>query len=214
MQAAREAMIDTQVRPNDVTDRRVIAALALVPREMFLPAERRGLAYVDAAVDYAPGRSIQRARDYSKLLQAAEIGPDDCVLDVASGTGYTSAVLSRLARHVVAVEDQPDLVEIARARLADLQVLNVDIVVGPLSAGAPAAGPFDVVVVNGAVEEPAAAWSDQLAEGGRLAVVVSEGPVKRARIYTKAGGVLAWRTPFEASTPVLPGFERVQRFRF
>lgn len=214
MQAAREAMIDTQVRPNDVTDRRLIAAMAVTPREMFLPVERRGLAYIDATVETATGRSLQRARDFAKLLQAVNAGPDDVVLDVACGTGYSAAILSRLVRRVVAVEERADLVETARARLADLGCTNVEVREGPLGAGAAADAPFDVVFVNGAVEEIPPAWTDQLAEGGRLAVVVAEGVVKRARIYIRSGGAASWRTPFEATTPVLPGFERKEGFRF
>jgi protein-L-isoaspartate(D-aspartate) O-methyltransferase len=206
-------LIDSQVRPNDVTDRRLIGAMASVPRELFVPASRKAAAYADMAVETGPGRWLMTARDFSKLVNIAGVRPEDRVLDIAPGTGYSSAVLVQLAASVVALEDEAT----ARALkdgLAAAGVTGVETVTGALKAGAPGKGPFDVIFVNGAVEEVPAAWLAQLAEGGRLAVAVFEGGVCRARIYTAAGGKTAWRTPFDAPVPALPGFERAAEFRF
>jgi protein-L-isoaspartate(D-aspartate) O-methyltransferase len=213
LEAARTAMIDSQVRPNDVTDRRLIGAMTTVPREIFVPASRRASAYADMAVESAPGRWLIAARDFSKLVSIAEIRPEDRVLDIAPGTGYSSAVLSRLAGSVVALEQDDAAAKLLKVGLAAAGVAGVDVVSGALKAGVPAKGPFDVIFVNGAVEEVPAAWLSQLAEGGRLAVAVAEGAVRRARIYTASGGKTAWRTPFDTPMPMLPGFERAAEFR-
>lgn len=206
-------MIDSQVRPNDVTDRRLIGAMAAVPREIFVPAGRRASAYADISVETGTGRWLIAARDFSKLVNVAAIRPEDRVLDVAPGTGYSTAVLSRLAGSVVALEQDEAAATTLRDGLAAAGVEGVDVVSGALKAGAPGKGPFDVIFVNGAVEEVPDAWLSQLAEGGRLAVAVAEGGVRRARIYTASGGKAAWRTPFDTPMPLLPGFEKAAEFR-
>ncbi len=211
--AARIAMIDSQVRTNDVHDRRLVAAMTEVPRELFLPAARQTLAYADAAVETGPGRYLWSARDFSKLLLAAEVGEEDRVLDIGSGAGYSAAVLSHLAASVSALEED-GLVAALKDNLMKAGATGVDVGAGPLKAGRPGRAPFDVIFVNGAVGEVPTAWLDQLAEGGRLAVVVTEGTVRKARIYTRSGGKTAWRTPFESAAPSLPGFERAEAFRF
>lgn len=212
--AARTALIDSQVRPNDVTDRRLIGAMAAVPRELFVPSSRTAAAYADMAVETVPGRWLMTARDFSKLVTIAGVRPEDRVLDIAPGTGYSSAVLVRLAASVVALEQDAAAVSVLKDGLAAAGVSGVETMSGALKAGAPGKGPFDVIFVNGAVEDVPAAWLSQLAEGGRLAVAVSEGGVCRARIYTASGGKTAWRTPFDAPVPALPGFERAPEFRF
>lgn len=212
--AARTALIDSQVRPNDVTDRRLIGAMASVPRELFVPASRRAAAYADVAVETGPGRWLMTARDFSKLVNIAGVRPEDRVLDIAAGTGYSVAVLAQMAGTIVALEQDEAAAKTLKDGLAAAGVAGVEVVVGALKAGAPGQGPFDVIFVNGAVEEVPTAWLSQLAEGGRLAVAVNEGGVCRARIYTAAGGKTAWRTPFDAPVPALPGFERAAAFRF
>lgn len=213
MQAARTAMVDSQVRTNDVTDRRLISAIGAVPREVFVPAHRQAVAYAEAPVETGPGRWLAAARDFSKLLNVAGIDSEDRVLDIAPGTGYSTAVLKQLAGKVVALETDEAAAQALRDGLAKAGVSGVDIAVGALKAGAAGKGPFDVIHVNGAVEDVPQAWLDQLAEGGRLAVAVDEGGVRRARIYTRSGGKTAWRTPFDSSAPTLPGFEKVREFR-
>ncbi len=213
LQAARIAMIDSQVRPNDVTDRRLIAAMAEIPREAFVPAGRQVMAYTDAPVETGPGRWMATPRDFSKLINAAAILETDRILDIAPGTGYSTAVLARLGASVVALEQDEANAKSLRDGLARAGVRGVDIVIGALKAGAPSKAPFDVIHVNGAIEDVPKAWLDQLAEGGRLVAVVADGGIRRARVYTRSGGKTAWRTPFDASTPVLPGFERAAEFR-
>ena len=211
LEAARTAMIDSQVRPNDVTDRRLISAMLTVAREAFVPAGRRAVAYAELPIETATGRWMMPARDFSKLVNALQIREGERVLDIAPGTGYSSAVLSQLG-NVVALEEG----EAAKALgegLAAAGVTGVDVVSGSLMAGAPGKGPFDAIFVNGAVEVVPQAWLYQLAEGGRLAVAVAEGGVRRARLYTRAGGKTAWLTPFDASPPSLPGFEKAAEFR-
>jgi len=211
--AARTAMIDSQVRPNDVTDRRLIHAMSAVHRELFLPASLRASAYADMAVEAAPGRWMAAARDFSKLVSIAAIRPEDRVLDIAAGTGYSTAVLVRLAASVVALEQDEAAAKTLKDGLAAAGVAGVEVVSGPLKAGFPGKAPFDVIFVNGAVEEVPAAWFSQLAEGGRLVVAVAEGSVRRARIYTSSGGKTAWRTPFDTPMPMLAGFEKASEFR-
>ncbi|MEQ1611068.1 MAG: protein-L-isoaspartate O-methyltransferase [Hyphomonadaceae bacterium] len=208
LEAARTAMIDSQVRPNDVTDRRLISAMAAVPREHFVPASRRASAYADVMVETVPGRWLIAARDFSKLVNAAAVRDTDRVLDIAAGTGYSAAVFSKLAARVTALEQDE-----AAAGAIRQKVPGVDVVAGSLKAGVPARAPFDVIFVNGAVEDVPQAWLDQLAEGGRLAVAVADGGIRRARIYTRAGGKTAWRAPFDTAIPLLPGFEKAAEFR-
>jgi protein-L-isoaspartate(D-aspartate) O-methyltransferase len=213
LEAARTALIDSQVRPNDVTDRRLIGAMSAVRREIFVPENRLASAYADTAVEIRPGRWLAAARDFSKLVTIAQVREEDRVLDIAPGTGYSTAILSRLAGSVVALEEDEAAAKVLKDGLAAAGVSGVDVVAGPLKAGVPGKGPFDVIFVNGAVEEVPAAWLDQLAEGGRLAVAVAEGSVRRARIYTSSGGKTAWRTPFDTPMPLLPGFEKAAEFR-
>lgn len=201
-------MIDSQVRVNDVTDRRLISAMNAVPRETFVAPSLRASAYADLMVETGPGRWLIAARDFSKLVNIAAVRETDRVLDIAPGTGYSSAVLAKLAGTVVALEQDE-----AAAKTVRDAVPGVDVVAGPLKAGVASKGPFDVIFVNGAVEEVPQAWLDQLAEGGRLAVAVAEGGVRRARIYTRSGGKTAWRTPFDTAIPLLPGFEKAAEFR-
>lgn len=211
LEAARIAMVDSQVRPNDVTDRRLIAAMGAIPRENFVPESRRASAYADAMVEAAPGRWLIAARDFSKLVNLTAIREDDRILDIAPGTGYSSAVLARLGAGVVALEQDEAATKILKDKVAG--VPGVEVLAGSLKAGAPSKAPFDVIFVNGAVEEVPQAWLDQLAEGGRLAVAVSEAGVRRARIYTRSGGKTAYRTPFDTAIPMLPGFEKAAEFR-
>lgn len=210
----RETMIDSQVRPNDVTDRRIHAALQNTPREVFLPKSRHSLAYAEYEHETSEGRFMWRARDFAKLVEEAKIQPEDEVLDIASGSGYSAAILSHLAAAVVGVESDEALAEAASARLDKLNIDNADVVVGEIAAGLPSQGPFDVVFVNGAVEVVPDAWKDQLKDGGRLAVIVRDGKSSHACIYTRSGEVFASRNVFDAAPPMLPGFESKKEFVF
>ncbi|MEZ5937630.1 MAG: protein-L-isoaspartate O-methyltransferase [Hyphomonadaceae bacterium] len=211
--AEREALVDSQVRTNDVQDREVINAMLAVPREHYVPEARKGLAYSDIDIQTGPGRYLWQARDFSKLLQAAAIQPDETVLNIAPGTGYSSEVIARIAKSVVNLETA-DHVEALTAGLEPRGLTNCETVGGDLAQPVAGKGPFDVVFVNGSVEVVPEAWTAQLADGGRLAVVVRENGVGRARIYTRSGDKIAWRNVFEAFVPALPGFEQKETFRF
>ncbi len=206
-------MIDSQVRTSDVTDRRLIAAMASLPRETFVPVAKAAIAYAEVSVETGPGRWLMTARDFAKLANAASVQETDRVLDIAPGVGYSSAVFSQLAASVVALEQDDAAAKTVRDNLARTGAANVEVISGSLKSGAPSKAPFDAIFVNGAVEVVPKAWLDQLAEEGRLCVAVVEGNVRRARLYTRAGGKTSWRTPFETAIPTLPGFERAEEFR-
>jgi protein-L-isoaspartate(D-aspartate) O-methyltransferase len=212
--AARRAMLEGQVRVNDVTDRELQNAIAEVPRELFVPKLKRPLAYGDIDLPVAPDRWLMRPRDFAKLVQALEVAKDDVVLDIACGRGYSSAVLARLAAMVVGLESSDAAIEKAEEALGAAGVVNAAIVKADLKAGVPDQGPYDVIFVNGAVEIVPDAWLSQLADGGRLGVVVEERGVGRATVFTRAGGVVGSRIAFDCATPVLPGFERPRAFDF
>ena len=212
--AARDIMVDTQVRTNDVTDHDIQSALRSIPREMFLPASKQALAYGDAHAQTDEGRYMIRPRDFSKLIQAAGISAGDIVLDIACGRGYSTAILSRIAETVVGLEETDSAVDRATENLEQVGVMNAAVVKGDLKAGAPDHGPFDVVFVNGAVNNPPKNWLDQLSNGGRLVVVEPEGGVGQAFVYTKVGDSIGKRVVFDAQVPTLPGFEPKQDFVF
>ncbi len=211
--AARTSMVETQVRTNDVHERRLVQAIMAVPREAFAPKGMEGLAYAEPAIATGPGRWMWSPRDFAKLAHAAGVEAEDRVLDIAPGSGYSTAVLARMSGAVVALESDSVAADALKASLSAAGVTGVEIRSGDLKAGAPAAGPYDVIWVNGSVEVVPEAWFSQLAEGGRLAVVVREGGIGRATIYTRSGGRTAGRTPFESAVAPLPGFERAAEFR-
>lgn len=212
--AMRLSMVEGQVRTNDVTDRRLVAAMRELPRERFTPHGKDATAYADLHIQLAPGRVMLRPRDFSKLVQALEIQPEARVLDLACGRGYSTAVLSRLAASVVAVEEDAALAERAEAALAEQGADNVLVLRRALAAGAPDEAPFDVILVNGAVVEPPHAWLDQLAEGGRLGVFERPRGAGRAVLYRRDGGVTGRRELFDADVPLLPGFTPAPAFVF
>lgn len=212
--AARETMVESQIRPSDVTDLQLLAAFRRMPRERFVPASKMALAYGDAVLNYGDGRSLLLPRDFAKLVQAADIQPDEVVLDISCARGYSTAILSQLAETVVGLETDDDTVDRATALLTDLDIVNAAVVKGDLKRGAPEHGPFDVIMVGGAVAEVPQAWLGQLANGGRLAVVIKDGPIGRATIFTKSGNAIGDRVVFDAHAPFLSGFERAHSFVF
>jgi len=216
----RVKMVDGQVRTTDVTDQALLDAMLSVPREAFVGANRRNLAYIDEHIEIAapasgqPARYLMQASPFAKLAQLAEIHPSDFVLDVGCGTGYSSAVLSRLASSVIALESDPALAQSATSTLANLGYDNVVVVQGALNEGHGAEAPYDVIFVGGAVEEIPQMLFDQLKEGGRLVAVEGQGNAGIARLFLKTTGIVGGRRAFNAAIRPLPGFERIRAFEF
>ncbi len=211
-ESARFNMVEAQIRSCNVTDPHILAAMSAVPREKFVPSAARALAYADVPVAVAPGRFLLDPRSFAKLAQLAQIGPTDRVLDVGSATGYSAAVLGRLAGEVVALEQDADLVRIASELLANA-VGKVEVMQGALIEGAKGQGPFDVIFINGAIEQVPDSLTAQLAEGGRLVAVVKDGQ-SRAWLYLKQNGQVGKRPDFDADIPMLAGFKRAMGFVF
>ncbi len=211
---ARRNMVDGQVRTDDVTSPELVAALREIPREIFVPAAKRAVAYASLPIEIGRGRFLADPRAFAKMVQAVEIGPDDVVLDVGCGTGYGSAVLSRLAAAVVALEEDPDLAAEAIRNLRAVGADSAAVVTGPLAGGHAGQGPYDAIVLEGAVEETPQALLDQLKPGGRLVGVVTDKTGSRAHIFTRAGAGWSSRAAFDAALPVLPGFAREPGFTF
>lgn len=211
----RRAMVDSQLRTNKVTDERLLDAMAEVPRERFVPAARSGTACIDEDIPIGGGRYLLEPMIFARMVQAAEIGEDDVVLDVACGTGYSSAVLGRLARAVVAVESQPDMVATATENVAAAGLDNVMVENGAIADGWAAQAPYDAILINGAVGEVPEKILAQLADGGRLAVVArrENGP-GTAELYIKVRGVVSKRVLFDANTPPLQEFASEEGFVF
>jgi len=212
---ARLAMVNSQIRPSDVTDRRILDAMAAIPRELFVPKSQLARAYADIETPLGDNRWMLAPRDFARLVQAADVRKGDIVLDIACGRGYSTALLARLAETVIGLEEEgAGYAARAGERLSSTGADNTAVIEGDLKAGAPKQGPFDVIFVNGAVSEPPEAWFGQLSEGGRLAVIERKGEVGRAKVYTKASGRIGERTVFDAAPPYLPGFEPVPGFVF
>jgi len=211
-ESARFNMVEAQIRPADVTDERILAAMSAVPREKFVPGSARALAYADVPVPVAQGRYLLDPRSFAKLAQLAEITAGDRILDVGPGTGYSSAVLARLGAEVVAVEQDADLVRIASELMAN-PVGKVELVQGGLVEGFKSKAPYDVIFINGAIEQVPDTLLAQLAEGGRLVCVLKDGQ-SRAWLYLKENGQVGRRPDFDADVPVLAGFKKAMGFVF
>lgn len=215
--AARLNMVESQVRVNGVTDERLIAAMGAVPRERFVPISRQGIAYMDEDIpvsDGKPARFLMEPRVFAKLVQLAAVTADDLLLDVGCGTGYSTAVLSRLAGTVVGLESDANLAAQAGATLSDLGVDNAVIVVGPLAEGYRKQAPYDVIFMNGMVSSVPEALQQQLRENGRLVTVAGDGVSGRARLYIRSSAGFSGRDAFDANIRFLPGFEPVESFVF
>jgi len=211
----RTNMVDSQVRPSDVTDRRILRAMLALPREIFVPEQVKATAYMDEHLALGHGgRYMLAPRTFAKLVQLLAIGEDDAVLDVGCATGYSTAVLATLARSVVGLEENAALAQRAQTALADLGRTNAVINTGPLTHGAPGEGPFDAILVNGCVADVPDALLDQLKDGGRLAAVRADGRVGQATVWRRHGTSFDARPAFDAGAPLLPGFEKQPGFVF
>lgn len=207
-------MIDCQLRPNEVNDEKILSVIADIPREDFVPKAKRSIAYVDEDLEIASGRYLMEPTVFARLLVAATIQPTDLVLHLGCGTGYGSAVLAGLADAVVAVEQDESLANIAERKLSALDVMNVATVKGELSEGVPKQGPYDVIFIEGAVEDVPSKLVKQLKEGGRLVCVKNEGGVGRAHLILNQDGATAGKNLFDANVENLSGFEKKAEFVF
>jgi protein-L-isoaspartate(D-aspartate) O-methyltransferase len=211
-------MVESQVRPSDITDRRIIRAMLEVPREKFVPASLQALAYMDEAVPAAeagagrPGRFLLAPRTFAKLVQLAEIGPETVVLDVGCATGYSTAVLAQLAKAVVAVEVDAALAAGATQTLRQLGVNNALVIEAALEKGAPSHAPFGAILLNGAVPRIPQELLEQLEDGGRLVAVIADGAFGRAQVWRRTGKAFDPRPVFDAGAQPLPGFSRQVEF--
>jgi len=210
--ARRRMMVDTQVRPSDVTKFPIIDAMLAVPREDFLPDAKREAAYAGDNVVIGRNRVLLEPRTFAKMLDALDVQDDELVMDVGCGYGYSAAVIARMAEVVIAVEDAEEMAAEAPSILAEVGADNVVVHQGPLAEGAAEHGPYDVIIIEGGVGDLPAALADQLKEGGRIACLFMEGALGAVKIGLKTGGVLSWRFEFNAGAPVLPGFEKRTAF--
>lgn len=214
-EAARKHMVDSQVRPSDVTDPRVLRAFETAPRERFLPAELRSQAYIDREVVYAPGRSMPTARDLSKLLDALDIRSADLVLDVACGSGYSTAILAMLGEMVVAVEKDEATAALAQENWSAIGAVNAAVVIGDPAQGVAKQGPFDVIVIGQAIEIEPSGLLNQLKEGGRLGAFMRRDGVAKGCVWRRAGASTGMAEVFDASVrTALDGFTRPKTFVF
>lgn len=220
----RLTMVESQLRPNEVTGTRLLAAMRALPRERFVPPKLSALAYMDEAIevfpafDGAPPRFLLAPMVLARLVQLAAIQPEDSVLDIGCATGYSTAVLASLGRSVIGLEPAPELARAARDRLRELGIENATIVEGPLSAGSPEDAPYDVIVLNGSVPEVPESLLAQLKDGGRLAAILSAGANQasqgRAYLFVKVGTELSGLPHFDAGARPLPGFTPEPCFNF
>lgn len=219
-ETARANMVDSQLRTTDVTSHSVLKAFLSVPREAFVPAGVRQIAYVDEdlqicpARDGRPARYVMKASPLAKLLQLAAVSKEDVVLEIGGGCGYAAAILSQLAGSVVSLESDETLAAQATETLASLGYDNVAVVTGDLAKGYASEAPYDLIFLNGSVEEVPAALTDQLRDGGRLVVVVGYGNAAKATVYRRDGNSTSAATFFNASVKPLPGFAKAAEFVF
>ncbi|TNF57161.1 MAG: protein-L-isoaspartate O-methyltransferase [Rhodobacteraceae bacterium] len=208
----RRLMVDTQVRPSDVTKFPIIDAMLSVPREEFVPDAAREAAYAGEHVDVAPGRVILDPRTLAKMLDALDFEGTELVLDIGGWLGYSSAVIARLAQAVVMVEEDEAAAAEAQGILSSTGADAVIVHHGALAAGAAEHGPYDMILIEGGVAELPEAIVAQLKEGGRIACLFMEGALGIVRIGHKIDGQISWRFAFNAGAPVLPGFQRQAAF--
>lgn len=211
---ARDAMVESQVRTADVTDARILHAMRVLPRERFAPAGKQAFAYADLDLEVAAGRTLMRPRDLAKLVQAVAPKAHERGLEIGGASGYGAAVLARLCKSVVALDCEPALSAAARAAFEAIGAANITVVTSPLEGGWEDAAPYDVILLNGACEVLPDAWLKQLAPNGRLGAIVRSGSAGAARIYTRAGDSVSYRSVFDAAPGVAPQLHEPMTFRF
>lgn len=210
--ARRTMMVDTQVRPSDVTKFPIIDAMLSIPRELYVPDDLKEAAYVGENLALSADRVMLEPRTLAKMLDALEIEPSHVCLDLGCGYGYATALLARLSDFVIGVEDDPTMAKEAETLLAEQGVHNAAVLQGDLNEGAATSGPYDIIVTQGAVEDVPEGIIDQIREGGKIACIFAEKALGVVRIGHKIDGTLTWRFAFNASAPVLRGFEKAANF--
>ncbi|MGX9355031.1 protein-L-isoaspartate O-methyltransferase family protein [Roseobacteraceae bacterium S113] len=210
--ARRTMMVDTQVRPSDVTKFPIIDAMLSVPREAFVPDDKIEAAYIGENVELAPGRTLLEPRTFAKMLDALDIQREELVLDIACGLGYSSAVIGHIAEAVVALEDDETMAAEAQRSLVEAGADGVAVQTGALSEGAAQFGPFDVICIQGGVEVVPDGLVDQLKDDGRIACLFMDGPLGAVKVGYKQGGRISWRFAFNAAAPVLEDFKHTDAF--
>lgn len=208
----RTLMVDTQIRPSDVTKFPIIEAMLHVRREVFTPDDKRELAYAEGNIPIGPDRVLLEPRTFAKMLDALDLSRDELVLDIGCGLGYSSAVLARLVEAVVAIEEDEALAREAEARLLAENVDNAAVFTGPLVEGAAKYGPYDVIIIQGGVGQVPQALIDQLKDGGRIACLFMKNGLGSCEIGYKIDDQVSWRYEFNAAAPILPGFEQDKAF--
>jgi protein-L-isoaspartate(D-aspartate) O-methyltransferase len=218
--AARQNMIEGQIRPNKVRDERVLSVLENLPRELFVPERLAGVAYIDESLPVADGRFLLPPMVLARLLEEAAVSIYDQVLDIAPATGYSTAALAKLASRVVAVESDAELQRQAVAMMASLEIANADVRLAPMQHGWKTQAPYDVIFINGAVDDVPESLLLQLKDGGRLLAVVRNysaahaAHIGEARRYDRSGKVVTFRSLFDANVALLPGFAAESAFSF
>ena len=210
--AARTAMVDRQIRPSDVTSFPIIEAMLAIPREAFAAADAKSIAYVDGPLPQGGGRYALEPRVFAKMLDGARIGPDDLILDLAPGLGYSTAVIARMSAAVIAIEPDETLAAMASEALAANDIDNAMVRQGDPAEGDAAHGPFDAIFINGAIGEAPHALLEQLKDGGRLVAITMDGAHGRAEAIVRSGDRFAARRLFDAAAPMIPGFEKAAEF--
>ncbi|GLP85575.1 protein-L-isoaspartate O-methyltransferase family protein [Tritonibacter mobilis] len=208
----RRMMVDTQIRPADVTKYPIIEALLAIPRENFVPDSQSEVAYADQSVPLSDGRVVPEPRTLAKMLDALDVRQDELVLDVACGLGYSTAVVARLAQMVIGVEEDESLAAEAQETLSNSSADNAIVHQGVLTEGAAEHGPYDVILIEGGVEEVPDELLAQLKDGGRIAALFMSGALGEVKVGYKSAGRVSWRFEFNAGAPVLPGFAKPEVF--
>lgn len=207
-------MVESQVRPSDITDRRIIRAMLDVAREKFCPATSAATAYMDLDVKVTPTRSLTATRVLAKLIQGLDLVETDHVLHVGAATGYASAILARLAAKITALEVDAGLAVALAKNIVDMDLKSVTPVTGSLFAGHPMAAPYDAILIDGRVADVQQALIDQLRDGGRMVAVVGVGRVGRITRWQRRGTTFGNRILGDAGAPTLPGFDKAATFIF
>ena len=213
-QAARTAMVDGQVRPSDVTLYPIIEAMLHVPREVYVPAEKRAIAYVGEHISLENSGVILAPRILAKMLEVLDIQANELVLDIGVGLGYSAAVIARMAEAVIAVEANSDIAGEAEITLSEQSADNAVMHTGALVDGAPEHGPYDVIVIEGGVQLLPESLLEQLKIGGRIAAIFVDGPSGQCRVGVRTDAGISWDTVFDATAPILAGFAQEKTFSF